>query len=91
MRRTLREFVEQVLFDFVGEDEEDIDRADTKSKKDLLVEPDWSKDGSEDPANEMSTTASIAGYTTPAAFDFSKFSVGSGPRDHLKKTRSRKK
>ena len=33
----------------------------------------------------------IAGYTTPAAFDFSKFSVGSGPRDHLKKTRSRKK
>lgn len=88
MRRTLREFVEQVLFDFVGEDEEDID---PKTKKDLLIEPDWSKDDKEDPANEISTTAGVAGYTSPAAFDFSQFSVGPGPQDHLKRSGSRRK
>lgn len=88
MRRTLREFVEQVLFDFVGEDEEDID---PKTKKDLLIEPDWSKDEEEDPANEMSVSGNVAGYTSPGAFDFSQFSVGPGPQDHLKKSGSRKK
>lgn len=96
MRRALREFVEQVLIDFIGEDEKDKkkkvkSKAGKKSKRDLLLEPDWSKEGQEDPANEMSTTAGVAGYTSTAAFDFSEFSMGPGPSDHLKGARSRKK
>lgn len=89
MRKTIKEFVEQVLFDFVGEDEDEV--KDPKTKRDLLIEPDWSKDDGEDPANEISTTAGVAGYTSPAAFDFSKFSMGPGPQDHLKKSSSHKK
>lgn len=93
MSKTLKLFIEQVLFDFVGE--VDLGPKDkpkkSKSGKDILVEPsDESRDAEENAQNEFSVSGGVAGYTLPLGAG-NRPVKGPGPSDHLGGSKRRSK
>lgn len=86
MSKVLKLFIEQVLFDFVGEVDLGPNSKPEKSKsgKDILVEPsDESSYMDEKSQDEASVAGGVAGYALPLGAGNSPVK-GRGPSDHLR-------